>query len=171
MKRMTILGVSLALCAIVLVTPIALADAPPVCIQKFVWGPSVVPLNTNIQWLIYIEIYTPVDIQNVVVTDRLGAELEIDTPFPYDITHGTASYTTIGASKKVFLTWNVGNLPAGTHAWLAFRISTDKNPAGQQEYTSCGCYYINSGATMKYYYMGVKYSETSNQLVVSVVEE
>lgn len=163
-----ILGVSLALCILVLGSPIAFADAPPICIHKYNYGPTVVPMNTNIQWLISIEIYTPVDIQNAVVTDRLGAELEIDLPFPHDITQGTASYTTIGESNKVFLTWNVGNLAAGTYAWLQFYISTDKNPAGKQEYTSCGCYYINSGATMKYYYMGVKYSMTSNQLLVSV---
>lgn len=153
---------------LILATPVTFADGQ-VCFTKSIWcGPTTVPLNTNVQWLIAIEFYTTIPIENVIVTDRLGAELEIDLPFPESITKGTASYTTQGGSDKVFLTWDVGNVPAETYCALTFWVSTDLNPAGKQEYTSCGCYALNSGATIKYYYMGVKYSATTDPIFITV---
>jgi len=154
---------------LVLVTPIAFADGPIMCFHKTLWsGPTTVPLNTNVQWLIAIQFYTPVAINDVVVKDNLGAELEIDLPFPYSISQGSASYITQGGSNQVRLTWDVGDVPADTTCTLAYLVSTDLNPAGIQEYTSCGCYALNSGATIKYYYMGVKYSAATDPIFITV---
>jgi len=169
MNKRVLFGLFLTFSIIVLTTPVTLAEGPTVCFRKRAWyGGTTIPLNTNVQWLIEIEIHTDSAIDDVVVTDRLGAELEIDLPFPASITHGTASYTTQGGSNKVFLTWNIGDLPADTYAAFTFWISTDINPAGKQEYTSCGCYELNSGATIKYYYMGVKYSASTSPITISV---
>jgi len=107
-------------------------------------------------------------IENVVVTDRFGAELEIDQPFPVKCTHGTVSYYTEGNSDKVFLTWNIGTLPFGEMAILIFKMSTDLNPAGHQEYTSPGCYELNSGAVLKFTYNGKQYSAYTLPITVSV---
>jgi hypothetical protein len=154
---------------LLLTTPLTFADGPIICFHKSLWyGLTTVPLKTEVQWLIAIQFYTPVAIQNAVVTDNLGAELEIDSPFPFSISQGTVSYYTTGKSNKVHLTWEIGDVPADTTCTLAFLVSTDLNPAGIQEYTSCGCYALNSGATIKYYYMGVKYSATADPIYITV---
>ena len=166
-NKKVLFGIISVFSIMVLMTPIAFADGPVMCFHKALWsGPTTVPLNTNVQWLIAIQFYTPVAIQNAVVTDNLGAELEIDSPF--SASHGTASYITQGGSNQVRITWNIGNVPADTTCTLTFWVSTDLNPAGHQEYTSCGCYALNSGATIKYYYMGVKYSATADPIFITV---
>jgi len=116
------------------------------------------PMGQNVEWFIKITVHPPYPIEDVVVTDRFGAEIEIDPPFPYSITDGTVSYYTKGNSNKVFLTWNIGTLPACHTAKLVIKISTDLNPAGKQEYTSPGTYELNSGAVLKFTYNGVQYS-------------
>jgi len=138
--------------------------------KTIVCGPTTVQTFTNVQWLIQIAVQIGADADSVVVTDRLGAELEIDPPFPESITHGTATYTVQGGSDKVFLTWNIGHLNAFEQASLRFWISTDINPNGKQEYTSPGCYELNSGATLKFYVNGVKYSMSTPPLFITVVE-
>ncbi|UCE28645.1 MAG: hypothetical protein JSV85_05040, partial [Candidatus Bathyarchaeota archaeon] len=129
-----------------------------------------VPLGVDWSALIGITVSAPVTIENVVVTDRFGAEIEIVDPFPFVITHGNVSYETKGKSEKVFLTWNIGMLAEGETAILIFEISTDLNPAGKQEYTSPGCYELNSGAVLKFTYNGIKYSAYTLPITVLVVD-
>ena len=107
---------------------------------------------TETQWAVVIDItntfsYTMTDAK---ITDRFGAEIEIDEPFPVSITHGTVTYTTKGKSAKVFLTWEIGDLPPGETARLILLVSTDINPKGIQEYSESGIYELNSGATLKF---------------------
>jgi hypothetical protein len=54
-----------------------------------------------------------------------------------------------GKSTKVHFMWNIGSMAAGEERVLFLVISTDLNPAGKQEYTSCGDYELNSGAVVK----------------------
>lgn len=54
-----------------------------------------------------------------------------------------------GKSVKAHFQWNVGSLNAGEFKRLWVVVSTDNNPAGKPEYTSCGTYTLNSGATVK----------------------
>lgn len=133
-----------------------------------------VPLKTDVQWSFGITVDLPGDwggaIENVVVYDRLGAEIEIDEPFPVSISHGTVSYTTKGKSEKVFLTWDIGRLLPGESARLEINISTDHNPAGKQQYTSPGCYELNSGAVLKFKFEGKKYSAYTLPINVLVEE-
>jgi hypothetical protein len=69
------------------------------------------------------------------------------------------------------LTWEIGYLDPGVEAKLAFHISTDLNPAGKQEYTSPGCYELNSGATLKFKYEDVQYSEETGSVYITVLPE
>ncbi|MFX0146001.1 MAG: hypothetical protein ACFE9C_18185, partial [Candidatus Hodarchaeota archaeon] len=108
--------------------------------------------ETETQWAVVMEVTNPFSytMTDTKITDRFGAEIEIDQPFPSTITHGTASYYTNGKSEKVFLTWDIGDLLPGETARLIILVSTDLNPAGHQEYTSSGVHELNSGATLKF---------------------
>jgi len=114
-------------------------------------------VGQNEIWQMKITVTPDEDIFDAVVTDRFGAEIEIDLPFPVIITHGTASWDhgpghgKKSKSGKVFLTWEIGDLTAGTTATLQFTISTGLNGAGKQQYTSCGRYELNSGAVLKFF--------------------
>ena len=63
-------------------------------------------------------------------------------PFEFDI------YWT-GNSVKVHFQWNIGSMSGSETRIIYVVVSTDTNPAGHQEYTSCGWYDLNSGATVK----------------------
>ena len=113
--------------------------------------------KTETQWAVVIDIENPFsyNMTDTVITDRFGAELEIDDEV--SITHGTCDYRTKGKSEKVFLTWEIGDLPPGETARLILLVSTDYNPGknnkypdGHQEYTTPGDYELNSGATLKF---------------------
>jgi len=54
-----------------------------------------------------------------------------------------------GKSVKAHFMWNVGPMIEGETKTIFVIVSTDTNPAGWQEYTSCGWYDLNSGATVK----------------------
>lgn len=131
--------------------------------------------KTENQWAFVFEFTNPYEyeINDVTVTDRFGAELEIDEPFPETITHGTASYTTKGNSEKVFLTWDIGTLGPEETARLIIVVSTDLNPAGKQEYTSPGIYELNSGATLKFFdpVQGMQMSAVTDSIYVTVLPE
>jgi len=54
-----------------------------------------------------------------------------------------------GKSVKAHFMWDVGAMSAGETKMIWLIVSSDTNPAGKQEYTSPGCYEMNSGATVK----------------------
>jgi len=135
-------------------------------------GDIVIETEENIVWEMEIVIqnyWGSLPWTNIVVTDKLAAELELDSPFPLSITQGTVSNYTTGKSKKVHLTWVVGTLNPNEVARLKFRVSTDLNPAGKQEYTTPGCYELNSGPTMKFKVGGIQYSEEMPSIWVEVL--
>lgn len=113
-------------------------------------------VGEDVHWEMRITVTPDRDIFDAVVTDRFGAEIEIDTPNPLDPSQGTAWWDHgpgRGRKKsgKVFLTWIIGDLLEGETASLYFEISTGLNGAGKQCYTSCGCYELNSGAVLKFF--------------------
>jgi hypothetical protein len=128
--------------------------------------------STETQWAVVIDVtntygYT---MEDVVVKDRFGAEIEIDEVL--EITDGTYTETTKGKSAKVFLTWDIGDLPDGETARLALLVSTDLNPAGKQEYSSPGTYELNSGATLKFIDPdGTQLSAYTDSIYVTVLPE
>ena len=134
-----------------------------------------VPIKTDAQWMIKIEITNPFTytMEDVFISDRLAGDLELHdgnsltattaNTDPEDIdpifmSHGDWTIWTQGNSKKVFIEWDVGDLEPGQTAHLIFLVSTDINPGtgsdkkgGKQEYTSAGWHELNSGATLKFY--------------------
>ena len=56
-------------------------------------------------------------------------------------------------------------------AWLDLIVTTKRNPGGKQEFTSCGSYVMNSGATLKYELNGVQMSATSGTIKVQAVSQ
>ncbi len=131
--------------------------------------------KTETQWAVVIDIVNTFSytMEDVVITDRFGAEIEIDEPFPFSITHGTVSYSTKGKSEKVFLTWNIGDLLPNETARLILLVSTDLNPASKQEYSSPGVYELNSGATLKFIdpEQDVQLSAVTDSIYVTVLPE
>jgi hypothetical protein len=122
--------------------------------------------NTKYTWYLEISVYTTKDVTNVRLSDRFGAEFSV-LMTAYN-TGPAPMLSTKGNSEKVFLDWNVGSLTAGQTATVSLTVSTDLNPAGKQEFTSCGTYYLNSGATAKWLDNGVQFSASTPQIMISV---
>jgi hypothetical protein len=198
MRKILAIGLMLAMVIIgftAMVNPVASDDCGDVDLEKDAdgvcyWGglnPSLwdndnVPLNTFVAWYLTITVTNNHghDLLGVTVKDRLGAELmllDADKSTPeideVGISQGDWSYYTKGNSDKVFLFWDVGDLGPGESATLTIGIGTDENPSGRQEYTTPGCYWLNSGATAKWIDPtdGLQYSTSSNQIKVIVVGE
>ena len=123
-------------------------------------GELVVPVETDVQWLLVIAVENIADDQievmrDVMVKDNLGGDLELDD---YTVSVGELGIRETGKTKKVHLTWNMGgDLEDGTSTSLALLISTDINTgtgngkkAGHQEYTEPGQHDLNSGAVLKF---------------------
>lgn len=151
----------------------------PICRYDVPFSNDAVPLGTKVYWdlSIYVKNRNTYTIENVVVKDRLGAELELRLDDPENegitplCTKGTWSYETKGNSDKVFLLWEIGNLGPGEDAELVLTVATDLNPAGKQEYTSPCWHMWNSGATIKWIYDGKQYSKSTDAEWVKVVGE
>ena len=150
------------------------------------WDNDNVPLNTFVTWFLKIEVTNNHDytIEDVVVKDRLGGELMLmdwdpddgDVPpdiDPRTITQGSWGYSLHGKTDKVFLEWDVGDILPYHTATFIIGIGTDINPGGQQEYTTPGEYYLNSGATVKWIDPtdGKQYSASSNRIMITVIGE
>lgn len=90
-----------------------------------------------------------------------------------DSENGNLKVYWTGNSVKAHLQWNVGNMKAGEERRIYLIVSTDKNPAGKQEYTSCGTYTLNSGATVKgrLSTTGEQVSAKSNSIVIKVIDQ
>ncbi len=125
-------------------------------------------VNENCIWTLTIRITNNHDgpIHMVTVRERLGAELEIDSI--ETVTHGDLYNWTRGASEKVFLWWFVGELEEYETAVLELLISTDVNPGGVPAYSTCGNYYLNSGAVLKYYFDCNRYVDSEPSVQVKI---
>lgn len=110
-------------------------------------GDIYVDLNEDVHWRLTITVHNinPWPMYDVVVTDRLAAELEVNSVV--SISPGTTVMFRVKGNTKI--TWTIGTLCPCEEVTLVLEISPrEKN--GKQAYTSEGCYEINSGATLKY---------------------
>jgi len=141
------------------------------------FSPCIVPMGIDVHWWVDISFTNTLGraITGVVVQDRLGGDLELhnvdgDTvPSPPEgkkkkenswsnpLSPPDVTVSWSGETKKVHLSWEVGDLGIGVGDTLTLKISTDVNPgtghgtkAGQQEYTSPGWHDLNSGAVVKF---------------------
>ena len=76
-----------------------------------------------------------------------------------------------GTSCKVHFMWTIGDMEADETAVIYLVISTDLNPAGHQEFTSCGTYFLNSGATVKGFVNGRQVSAEADPIEIKVVDD
>jgi hypothetical protein len=112
-------------------------------------GDEYIDLFEDVHWLFEITVANTDQwvwggMYDIVITDRLAAELEIDEVVY--VSQGTFSYSRKGNVK---MTWEVGDLADGEEATLIIEIST-KFKKKQQSYTSPGWYELNSGAALKF---------------------
>jgi len=146
------------------------------CFYKVIGvGDELVPVETDVSWTLWLDVGNCGDdeivtMNNVVITDNLGGDLEVDGWYIGDTTTDLPN-TTIklkGKTKKAQLEWEVGTLTAGQWSNSDLVISTDvntgrgtannpdnsgKNPkGGYQEYTDEESteHDLNSGATLKF---------------------
>mgnify|MGYP000844616610 CR=1 FL=1 len=90
---------------------------------------------------------------NIIVHDNFGDELDIiayHDEYSQGVTPGSIEVWTRGQMNKYFLSWEGFSLSPGQWGLLTIDIATGKNPAGKQEYTSCGIYNLNSQNTLWY---------------------
>jgi len=200
---------------LILVTVISFApvmaqacSCPPVEISKELFCFSDKPpyyVGNKYTWWMKITVTAHTGLSDVIVYDRLGAELMIEgisdsnpyDPIEYNFTYmpyewnGEVYVNNVlegnlnkegvsfdefhiywtGKSVKVHFQWNVGPMSSGQTKAIYVIISTDTNPAGWQEYTSCGWYYLNSGATVKAIdaFTGKQYSAVSDRIEIQVI--
>lgn len=112
-------------------------------------GPDEVYTHTYYEWELQITVMNTggSDALDVAVKDVLPAELKL---LDYTLTQGTLKAVKKGKGKmgSTHLNcWTVGTLEPGKEANLTILISTIKNPAGKQEFTSPGTYILNDGAS------------------------
>jgi len=121
-----------------------------------------VPMNTCVVWVVTINICNPHDymMTNVWVYDNFSAELNGEA-MPDNPVDAVIKRTTRGRAKKTIepqqirIEWEVGELlPIDGEiqdcASLEILVWTKLNPGSWQEYTSPGCYTLNSGPTAKW---------------------
>jgi len=113
-----------------------------------------------IQMRIGISAYLGDDWFNVMVYDRINAELDIVSidsiimgedgmSIPNPEMYVTYYHQGKNGKGATYLEWTVGDLPEGERAQLFFTCETNFNPAGKQRYTSPDTYELNSGPTLK----------------------
>ena len=129
--------------------------------KEIVVGDDEVPLETDVHWGVVIvvanilgdEIAT---MEDVVVKDRLGGDLELDWNWTSE---GNITISKVsGRTQKLHLAWTGITDLEGEYGALAYlEISTDINPGtgngkkpGHQEYTEAGEHDLNSGAVLKF---------------------
>ncbi len=112
----------------------------PTIEKELISGDLEVPTHTYEQWTFRITVTSPDVARNLTIKDVVPGEFDIDSIVP---SAGTYSVAQTGAAHHI--TWNV-EVPADGSAHLDVTIHTKLNPAGKQEFTSCGEYPLNEGA-------------------------
>lgn len=132
--------------------------------------PSIeVPAETCVWWVMRIAMSNPFDLalENVAVTDNLGAELGAvplndETVGVEEVTHSLGQPGEESFRTQVGIAWCVtgdllpdgtcsgGQLEPGESTYLDLLVYTKTNASDEQEYTEAGAHEMNSGATAKW---------------------
>lgn len=126
---------------------------------------SGIPMFTYQEWTFQILVTNPTaDDLSLTITDTVPAEFNV-SPGRTSASAGTYRFWAAAnnghSHSATKMEWNV-TIPAGGSARMNVTIFTRVNNGGKQEFTSCGDYNLNDGATILHY--GI----TSNALTVSV---
>jgi hypothetical protein len=145
-------------------------------LSKAADGPGVVIVGTNNSWefTFIVKNNFDYDMVDAILKDHFGAELDYiaDSVMANLLTEYDIFYSN-GKMKQVRMEWSLDQIVEGEAFMLQMTVYTKLNPAEKQEYTSPGTYYLNSGATLKWYDdRGKKHSlETESIQVVAVIPE
>lgn len=102
-----------------------------------------VPNSREITFEVTFTVTATGTVDNIVVTDHFGAELDATCGTP-----SQGSCTIDGGFGNDRLIWDVGTL-IDASATLIATATTNLDPGGNQRYTSCGQHEFNSGPTAK----------------------
>ena len=113
--------------------------------KTLIEGDLVVPLYTKVNWILNITVTNNgvYNQTNVTVKDTIPGEYYVVSTDPTD----NVTITQTGSAHHI--TWKVGTLEPGESKTLLVNITTKKNPAGKQEFTTCGNYSLNEGAEVE----------------------
>ena len=166
---MTKLGILAFLVAAMSMANGAAAD---VLVTTSLVGPSAVVVGEEAAWDITIQVTTDVDVAGVVVKDGMGADLdEIIVGIP---TIGVADAVKSGKGKMgaTMVTWEIGDMVAGTTATLTVTVTTGYNPSDKHEFTEPELMHeLDGGASAAYILDGIDYeTPASLPLTVDVLE-
>jgi hypothetical protein len=115
--------------------------------KELISGSKKVCTHKYYEWVFRIYIENPGSEKNFVVKDTIPGEFEVNENETY-ASEGYYEFTSHG--KSTHLTWKV-QLGSGEGAYMDIKVYTRLNPAGKQEFTSCGEYYLNEGAYIEGY--------------------
>ncbi|WP_206204313.1 hypothetical protein [Thermococcus sp. LS1] len=166
--------------AVVETCPIKLIITGGPTIEKilFYGNTTGIPLKMYQEWIFQILVTNPTGEDLILtITDTIPAEFNVSLS-ETSASSGTYRFWAANdgsqcggycggghgghdAQPATKMEWNV-TIPAGGSAHINVTVFTRVNPGGQQEFTSCGDYNLNEGATI------VQYGITSNALVVTV---
>jgi hypothetical protein len=116
------------------------------CLVSTEDGDDIIEVFENVIWKLHIYVTNSYDVTlyDVVITDRLAAELEVDEVISYD-----GEDLDIKRQGNTKITWTIGELEEWEEAHLWMYVST-REKGKHQQYTSCGKYEWNSGAVLKF---------------------
>lgn len=129
----------------------------PTIKKELLSGDTEVPLYTYQQWVFRITVTNHGAARNLTIKDVVGGEFEIDSISP-----SAGNYTVNQHGASTHILWDV-ELSAGGSAYLDVTVHTKINPAGKQEFTSCGTYSLNDGAEI------LGYGIVSNGILIRAV--
>lgn len=166
MKKLAVLGV------VLIGMGSAGAAVAGVTVTTSLAGPATVFVGEEAAWDITITATTDQDVTGVVVKDGFGADLD-------EIVVGIPDYGTAVAEKKgkgkmgaTVLTWDIGEMLAGSTATIVVTVTTGYNPTGKHEFTSAELMHeLDGGASARYFFEGLEYeSPETIPLTVDVLE-
>ncbi|MGE5623708.1 MAG: hypothetical protein ACM3UP_01635, partial [Methanocella sp.] len=143
------------------------------------------PEGTCLEWRVILTVRNglPADITDLTVTEHFGAELEYDpatvqvTPALRDQAPSGAPYSDHSFQRhgNLKLEWKVTRLAPEAEARLSFVVRTRKLENGQQLYgeptpPDGPPYFLNSGATLKFFYLGKQESTDLDEVPVWITE-
>jgi hypothetical protein len=144
-------------------------------LSKVALGPTVVPVFTKQEWVFRYIVKNNFedDMTGPDLKDNFGAELvyDPDTIIANLWTDPVFSFAN-GKSQKVKLLWTLPDIDPGEAYLLEVTMSTGMTPSKvpKQEYTSPGVKVLNSGATLKWDYLGKQQSLETDSIYVKAVK-
>ncbi len=134
---------------------------------KRIAGPDTVCTFTEESWKNAIHMRADDYVTDIYVKDIIPAEFSVEVT---SFSHGEIEVTSLGQGHgATMIEWWIDELQADEQAMMMFVVTTQLNPAGNQEFTSCGTYTINPGYDIHWTYQGETYeSETPERTVVAI---